>query len=72
MNWTRHQGLSSRFKVWNQEVTSILKAAFKDKNEEFKAKTIVNQPLEEYLTQLQRLTDLMDYPDDGLQWFNYS
>ena len=24
-----------------------------------------NQPVEEYLTQLQRLTNLMDYPDDG-------
>ena len=39
INWTRIQGLSSRFKVWKEEVMWILKVAFKDRNEEFKAKT---------------------------------
>ena len=128
MNWTKDQGLSSRFKMWKEEVKWILKVAFKDKNKECKAKNhrvmgrpqrekphssvlftergsngkdckfkktpkdswicftftinpLVNyyiardeffrcnqgnQPVEEYLTKLQRLTDLMDYPDDGI------
>ena len=127
MNLTKDQGLSSRFKVWKEEVEWILKVAFKDKNEEFKAETIglwaghkgtslihqylstekgldskdhkfkkpkdywtcfafaihplvsfytirdeffrwnqQNGSVEEYLTQLQRLTDLMDYADYGI------
>ena len=40
MNWTKDQGLSNRFKAWIEEVEWILKVAFKDKTEEFKAKTI--------------------------------
>ena len=34
MNWTNDQGLSSRFKVWKEEVNWVLKAAFKDMNED--------------------------------------
>ena len=127
MNWTKDQGLSNRFKVWKEDVKWILKVAFKDKTEEFKAEIIQlwaghkgrslihqylstekgsdgkdckfkklkdywtcfefvinqvvshytvrdelfrciqgNQPVEEYLTQQQRLTDLMDYTDGGI------
>ena len=39
MNWTKDQGLSSRFKVWKEEVEWILKVAFNGKNEDFKAET---------------------------------
>ena len=127
MNWTKDQGLSSRFKVWKEKDDWILKVTFKEKNEGFKAKTIgiwaghqgrsliyqylspekgpsskdcmfkeskdywtcftftinllVNyytardeffrcnqgiQSVEEYLTQLQRLTHLVDYPNDSI------
>ena len=40
MNWTKDQGLSSIFKVLKEEVEWILKVAFKDRNEEFKAEII--------------------------------
>ena len=133
MNWTKDQGLVSRFKVRKEEVEWILKVAFKDKNEVFKAETIGlwaghkgrsfihqymstekgpnskgckfkkpkdywtyftfainplvsyhtardeffrcnkgNQQVEEYLTQLQRLIELMDYLMMALQWISYS
>ena len=39
-NWTKDHGLPSKFKVWKIEVEWILKAAFKDKNKEFKVKII--------------------------------
>ena len=40
MNWTKDEGLSSRFKMWKKEVKWVLKVALKDKTEEFKAETI--------------------------------